>query len=112
VNKVVKNTKVSVRFKTSSVKRGGEKTGEYKYWSVIGLITSKLTEEVEYESQYLAEGEELTENIISKIWNKVKSYASKIWNSVVSWIKESVHNFLSFMGIEPQVSFNNSGVFA
>ena len=89
-------------------KRGGEKTGRYKYWSVIGLITSKLTEEVEYESQFLSEGQELTENIISKIWNKVKSYAAKLWSSVVSYIKESVRNFMDFMGIQPVVSFNNN----
>lgn len=108
VNKIVNNTKVSVRFKTSSVKRGGEKTGEYKYWSVIGLITSKLTEEVEYENSLLTEGEELTENIIKRIFNKVVKFAKGLWNKVLNFIKKSTKNLMDFLGFTPQVSFNNN----
>jgi hypothetical protein len=37
------NTKISVRFKSTSVKRQNEKTGEYRYWSVLGLITNNLS---------------------------------------------------------------------
>jgi hypothetical protein len=107
VNKVVNNTKVSVRFKTSSEKRGGEKTGQYKYWSVIGLITSKLTEELSHEANMLTEGQELTENIITKVFRKVLDFAKGLWNKVVSYIRESAKNLMEFLGFIPEVNFNN-----
>lgn len=107
VNKIVNNTKVSVRFKTSSEKRGGEKTGQYKYWSVIGLITSKLTEEFEYENSLLTEGEVLTENIITKVFKKVLDFAKGLWNKVLDFVKKSTKNLMEFLGFIPEVSFNN-----
>jgi len=107
VNKIVNNTKVSVRFKTSSEKRGGVKTGQYKYWSVIGLITSKLTEELAFEADLLMEGQELTENIITRVIRKVVDYAKGLWNNVVTYIKQSAKNLMEFLGFIPEVNFNN-----
>jgi len=46
--KIAESSKVSIRFKTSSVKKtvGGvkTKTGEYNFWSVVGLIANALRE--------------------------------------------------------------------
>jgi len=96
-----------VRFKTSSEKRGGVKTGQYKYWSVIGLITSKLTEELAFEADLLMEGQELTENIITRVIRKVVDYAKGLWNNVVTYIKQSAKNLMEFLGFIPEVNFNN-----
>ena len=46
VSKIANQMKVSVRFKSSSQKVGGKKTGKYKYWSAVGLIVDKLEEEM------------------------------------------------------------------
>ena len=80
VNKVVKKTKVSVRFKTTSEKVGGAKTGRYKYWSAVGLVTNKLDEEIQ------AAGELLTEGILSNIISKVKAFAVNLWKKIGSYI--------------------------
>ena len=106
VNKILKRTKVSVRFKTTSEKKGGAKTGRYKYWSVVGLVTNKLLEEID------AAGDLLTEGIISNIIQKVKDFASRIWNGVKEWVSKSWQNLLDFLGFEPVVSFNNRISFA
>lgn len=102
VKKILGRTKVSVRFKTTSEKAGGKKTGRYKYWSVVGLVTNKLLEEVD------AAGDLLTEGIISNIIQKVKDFASKVWNGVKDWVSKSWSNLLEFLGLEPVVSFKNN----
>lgn len=106
VNKILKRTKVSVRFKTTSEKKGGAKTGRYKYWSVVGLVTNKLLEEIE------SAGDLLTEGIISNIIQRVKDFASRIWNGVKEWVSKSWQNLLDFLGFAPVVTFNNSISFA
>ena len=101
VNKVVKKTKVSVRFKTTSEKAGGKKTGRYKYWSAVGLVTNKLDEEIQ------AAGEILTEGILSNIISKVKAFAINLWEKIGSYISKSWENLLDFLGLTPDVRFNN-----
>jgi len=101
VNKVVKKTKVSVRFKTTSEKVGGAKTGRYKYWSAVGLVTNKLDEEIQ------AAGELLTEGILSNIISKVKAFAVNLWKKIGSYISKSWENLLDFLGLTPDVRFNN-----
>ena len=101
VNKVVKKTKVSVRFKTTSEKAGGKKTGRYKYWSAVGLVTNKLDEEIQ------AAGEILTEGVLSNIISKVKAFAINLWEKIGSYISKSWENLLDFLGLTPDVRFNN-----
>ena len=48
LDKVVAKSGVTVRFKSTSVKSKGGKTGEYRYWTVIALGVKKLEEELEY----------------------------------------------------------------
>ena len=102
VNKVVKKTKVSVRFKTTSEKVGGAKTGRYKYWSAVGLVTNKLDEEIQ------AAGDLLTEGILSNIISKVKAFAVNLWKKVGSYIRKSWENLLDFLGLTPDVRFKNN----
>jgi len=102
VRKILKRTKVSVRFKTTSQKTGGKKTGAYKYWSVVGLVTNKLLEEIE------SAGDLLTEGILSNIIQKVKDFAMRTWNKVKEWVSKSWQNLLDFLGFEPVVSFQNN----
>ena len=101
VNKVVKKTKVSVRFKTTSEKSGGVKTGRYKYWSAVGLVTNKLDEEIQ------AAGDLLTEGILSNIISKVKAFAVNLWKKVGSYIRKSWENLIDFLGLTPDVRFKN-----
>jgi hypothetical protein len=102
VNKVVKKTKVSVRFKTTSEKVGGVKTGRYKWWPVVGLVTNKLDEEIQ------AAGDLLTEGILSNIISKVKAFAVNLWKKVGSYIRKSWENLIDFLGLTPDVRFKNN----
>ena len=105
VNKIASLTKPSVRFKTTSVKKKIDgktvKTGEYRYWSVIGLVTSKINEEFD-----ALDGQYLTEGIISDTWGKIKNFIKSLFTKVVDWIKQNVKNLLDFFDMEPEVTYN------
>lgn len=106
VSNIASKMKVSVRFKTTSVKKkvSGKtvKTGEYRYWSAVGLILDKMNEEAEQ----LMNSEYLTENIITdffkRVWNKIKSIFSK----VIQFVKKNVQNVFQFLEVEPAISLN------
>ena len=105
VNKIANRVGVSVRFKSSSQSKTIDgkkvKTGKRSYWSVVGLLVSKLNEEIENVDGMLTEG--VLKNIISR----VKAWWSKQWQSIKEWISKSWMNLLEFLGIEPVVSFKN-----
>ncbi len=109
VSKIANQMKVSVRFKTTSVKKkvGGKetKTGEYRYWSVIGLIIDKMQEDVD---TMMANGELLTEGAImdffKRVWNRIKDLFMK----AVEFVRKSVKNMFDFLEVTPDVSFNNN----
>lgn len=102
ISKVAKKMKVSVRFKTTSEKSKGEKSGRYRYWSAIGLIVNKLNEEI---NAY--DGQVLTEGIIGDIWNKVMSFVKNLVSGIVEWISKSWKNVMEFLGMEPDVDVND-----
>ena len=99
VAKVAGQMKVSVRFKTTSVKKKGVKTGEYRYSSVVGLNVSKMHEEAET----LMNGGLLTEaNIgdwVKRQWGRLKETFMK----ALAYIKKSLRNALDFLQVEPVV---------
>ena len=64
--KIATAMKLQARFKTSSRKIKGVKTGEYNYWSVVSLIVNSMSEELDTN-----EKETLVE---INILNKVKSF--------------------------------------
>lgn len=104
IDKVAKKMKISVRFKTTSEKTKEGKTGRYRYWSAIGLIVNKLTEEISY---YEDRGEVLTEGIIGNIWNKVVSFVKNLVSGIVDWISQSWKNVIEFLGMEPDVDVSD-----
>jgi len=102
ISKVAKRMKVTVRFKSTSEKIKGGKTGRYRYWSAVALIVDKLTEEI---SAY--DGQVLTEGIIGNIWNKVMSFVKTLVSGIVEWISQSWKNVMEFLGMEPDVEADN-----
>lgn len=106
VSNIAKKMKVVVRFKSSSVKKsvGGKqvKTGEYRYWSVVGLILNKMNEEIEQmDTETLTEGAIM--DFFKGVWERIKSAFKK----AVEYVKKSVKNLIDFMEVTPEISFNN-----
>ena len=108
VSKIANQMKVSVRFKTTSVKKkiGGKKvkTGEYRYWSVVGLILDKMNEDIEN----MLNGEEvLTESRIldffKGVWERIKSF----FTAAKKYVMKNVKNTFDFLEVEPVVTYNN-----
>ena len=85
--KIADAMKVQVRFKTSSRKLKGVKTGEYNFWSVVSLIVNAMSEDIEHKNKMIAE------NILNKIKNKI----SGVYKSVISKIKNNVLNLVKFL---------------
>ena len=107
VRKVASKMKVSVRFKTTSEKSGGVKTGRYRYWSAIGLIVDKLTESYEEIGQLLNEGK-LDEGILGRILNKFIAFLKKALVKIKEFVIQSGKNLVEFLGATPEISFNNN----
>ena len=103
VAKVANQMKVSVRFKTGSVKKKVDgktvKTGEYRYSSVVGLNVSKMHEEIEVLTQdaFLTEG--MVTDWIKRQWKRLKETFMK----ALAYIKKSLKNALDFLEFEPIV---------
>ena len=94
--KIANAMRLQARFKTSSRKVKGEKTGEYNFWSVVSLIVNSMTSDKQ---------EDITEGIIDTIKKKVKSLFSGVINKVKSFISKGVNSLMKFLGAEPDVSF-------
>ena len=95
--KIADAMKVQVRFKTSSRKLKGVKTGEYNFWSVISLIVNAMSEGSH------PTNEMINENIFNKIKNRVKG----VYKNILSKVKKSVLNLISFLTPEkPDVRVN------
>jgi hypothetical protein len=104
VSNIARKMDLSVRFKTTSVKKkvdGKEtKTGEYRYWSVVGLIVGKLTEEFDA----LENNPNLNEGMISNAFDKLKSWLKGILSKITDYMLQSTAHFMKFMAIQPVVS--------
>jgi hypothetical protein len=102
LNKVAQKAKVQVRFKSKSVKSKNVKTGEYKYWSVIGIGIKKLEEEFEH-----YDGTLLTENIITGIIQRFKNFLVDLFQQVYEYLKGGLKQIIEFFDFEPQITLNN-----
>ena len=96
--KIANAMQLSARFKSASRKIKGKKTGEYNFWSVIGLIVDSM-QESNQES-----GEELNEVNILK---KVKSWVSKTWNNAHRFFTGGIKKLTNFLGAEPELKHKN-----
>ncbi|MBJ40332.1 MAG: hypothetical protein CMD83_18070 [Gammaproteobacteria bacterium] len=99
---VANKMNLSVRFKTTSRKVGGVKTGEYKYWSVVGLVVNKMNEQLEDYDGDLNEG---IADILRSAWNKIKGWVSNLLKNVIEYVKQSPKRIMDFLGIEPELEF-------
>lgn len=106
VTKIANQMKVTVRFKTTSVKKkvGGKetKTGEYRYWSVIGLIIDKMHEDIAQ-----MDGNMLTEGAIIDFFRKIKDKIVNFFMEAIQYIRKGIKNLFDFLEVTPDVSFNN-----
>jgi len=103
--KVAGQAKVTVRFKTTSVKSGGSKTGAYRFWSVVALIVNKMDEEfTEFEKQapYLSEGK--VKDVLVGIYDKLKNFVVELWDGIKAFLARGVKYIMEFLDMEPVVS--------
>ncbi len=105
IDRIASQMKTSIRFKSTFVKRKGVKTGEYRYWSVVGLVINKLNEELENDSNYL------TEWSIKDTFNKIKKFIKSFVDKMVKFIKGGWSNLLEFMELTPIITINTDIVF-
>ena len=89
--KIANAMKLQARFKTSSRKLKGVKTGEYNFWSVVSLIVDAMGAEA------------VTEGVFDVVRGKLKKIGLKILNSVKSFLTRSVTNVFKFLGAEPNI---------
>lgn len=103
VSKIAKKMKVSVRFKTTSVKTKAGKTGEYRYWSVVGLILDKMQEDIDHmDMTTLTEGAVM--DFFKAVWTRIKT----VFQKAVVWAKQSWQNLIQFLEVQPDITFNNN----
>jgi len=86
--KIADAMKVQVRFKTSSRKLKGVKTGEYNFWSVISLIVNAMSEDAQLN------GNQLNEFAFLK---KIKAGVAGVAKKVITKIKGNFLLFLKFL---------------
>jgi len=89
--KIADSMKLQARFKTSSRKLKGVKTGEYNFWSVVSLIVDAMG------------SDSLQEGMFDAVKGKLKRIGLKILNSVKKFILRGPINMFKFLGAEPDV---------
>lgn len=97
--KIANAMKLQARFKTSSRKIKGKKTGEYNFWSVISLIVDSMQE-----TEELNESIELHE---LKLLRVIRGWVTKTWRKVTTFFKGGIMKLKTFLGVKPDPSFNN-----
>ena len=101
--KIANKMRLQARFKTSSRKLGGIKTGEYNFWSVVSLIVNAFDEAY---APY--EGQVLTESILSTIKSKVSGFFSRVWSKVKKFYQKGIKTLLKFLGLIPKITVNKN----
>jgi nitrate reductase NapAB chaperone NapD len=108
LSKIASQAKVTVRFKTTSVKTKAGKTGEYRYWSVVSLIVDKMNEEfdaLEKELPYLSEGR--IGDFVTNIYDRIKEFIGTIWSKIRDFISQGIKYILEFLGLEPEITWTD-----
>ena len=96
--KIADAMKLQARFKTSSRKLKGVKTGEYNFWSVISLIVdAKLKEDVS-----------LDEGIFSNVLTRLKGKLGKAIKNIRGYIVGKASNMFKFFGAEPDIKVSKN----
>ena len=85
----------------------------YDLLSVVNLgydMALKATEEMNEAYDLYNSGELLTEGFfdkLKKIWNKFKTWLANLLKKVKEWVSSSVENMMNFLGLKPDIKFNN-----
>lgn len=95
--RIADKMRLQARFKTSSRKIKGEKTGEYNFWSVVSLIVNAMDEEIQQS------GDMLNENVFMRVFQKVKGKLTGMITRAKRAIKKASRNLLKFFGVEPEI---------
>jgi len=98
--KIADKMRLQARFKTSSRKIKGKKTGEYNFWSVVSLIVNAMDEEIEKKQD---SGDMLVENIVTKIFSKLKGKLVMMVGKIKRFVSKKARNIMSFFGAQPVI---------
>ena len=112
VKKIAKQVKPDVKFKstqsTSSQLKSPSnpkgKTGYYTFWSAVGIGVKMIAEEEMKNGELLNEG---FMDVFKRILGKALNFIKRFWNKVKKIVSKSWEALITFMGLEPEVSFNN-----
>ncbi len=115
VNSILRQVKPDVKFKTAQRKRkiDGTKYGQgfYSIRSVVGLGYKAIAQAQNECFEMTKDTNFLTEGIIDRIksiWAKTKNFISGLIRDVKLFLSKSISNIMEFLGVEPEVRFNNT----
>jgi hypothetical protein len=84
VSKIADQMNMTVRFKSTSEKTKGEKTGKYRFWSVVALLINPAT--IGAISSLTEEDKQLNENVFTDTVDKVKNIFQTGIDKIVKFI--------------------------
>jgi len=118
VTTILSQVNPDVTFKSGAQKKTidgikDQKTGYYRFYSVVGLAYNaavKSQGEVydrvnSGELEYLSEG---FFDFIKRAWNKFKAFVKNLIEKATKWVQKSAHNMMEFFELQPKVRFNNN----
>ena len=90
-----------------------QKTGYYRFYSVVGLAykAAVKTQNEVYDMMNSGELEYLSEgffDFIKRAWNKFKDFVKNIIEKATKWVQQSARNMMEFFQLQPKVRFNNN----
>ena len=116
VSDVLAKVKPDVKFKSTAVKKTidgvkDQKTGHYRFWSVVGLGYTAAIKNLnnafdEYESGILLQ--EGFFDAVKRIFKKFQQFLTRVFTKMKEFILASVTNIQEFLGLEPIIKFNNN----
>ena len=115
VGTILSKVKPDVKFKSTAVKKTidgvkDQKTGYYRFWSVVGLGYTAAVKNLKNAYDDYEDGNLLQEgffNRIKGIFRKFTAFLSRIFTAVKNFVTQSVQNMMEFLGLEPDIKFNN-----
>lgn len=121
VSKITSQVKPDVRFKSMSEKTSKGKTGYYRYYGVVGLITEEVNHEMKLLTEKLELQNLLQEGVFDWVSEKGKSALEYITQTIeniknkiiqfftiaMQWMKKSWQNVLEFFDLDIDVIHNN-----
>jgi hypothetical protein len=124
VSKITAQVKPDVRFKSMSEKTSKGKTGYYRYYGVVGLITEEvnnemnlLTEQLELQNllqegvfDWVSEKGKSALEVITKTIEKIKNKIIEYFTVAIQWMKQSWQNVLEFFDLDIDVIYNDKVV--